>query len=180
MLDLQLICIRPKYKPQLLPQRMTIISILLEMDNELKFLGTTGHSNGFRPHWKFRNMYSVNLTQFSIITAVTSLYHAYQWSLNPLNNILPELYSPNPPSGLHSFLGPRAGFSCQWEHGPDTGRQRLFSPPTSTLPSFYYQKEKKLQDFCLSLVIAVLQKSLFASYWGDTSSSHLLILISTP
>lgn len=143
MLDLQLICRRPKYKPQLLPQRMTIIYFLLQLDNELKSLGSTGHNNGFGPHRKFRSMYSVNLTQFSIITAVTSLYHAYQSSLNSLNNILLELHSSNTHIDLHSFLGARAGFSCQWEHGPYTARQRLFSLPTSTLPLFYYQKEKK-------------------------------------
>lgn len=100
-------------------------------------------------------MDSANLTQFSIFTAVTSLYHAYQSSLNPLN-ILLELYSSNPPMGPHNFLRARAGFSCQWEHGANITRQRLFSLPISTFPPFYYQKDKKNQDFCLSLAIAAL------------------------
>lgn len=84
-------------------------------------------------------MDSANLTQFSIFTAVTSLYHAYQSSLNPLN-ILLELYSSNPPMGPHNFLRARAGFSCQWELiSPGRG----FSPFQSPLSHHFITKKIK-------------------------------------
>lgn len=158
---------------------MIIIYFLLQVDNELKYLGSTGHNNGFGPHRKFRNMDSGNFTQFSIITAVTSLYRAYQSSLNALNSILLELHSSNPPTSLHSILRAEAGFSCQWEHGTNTARQRLSFLPTSTLPTFYYQKEKKPQDFCLSIAVAMDFRNLCLHPTVEKPPLHtLLILVS--